>query len=151
MRSLNVTGAHAALYINGRPFGRVTDFQWNYSTPKRELRGIDVVEPVELAVTSGSISCTFSLLRRIADGGAEGAGMAALMENLPREKYFTVMLLERTTDTVLFRADFASVTSQSWSVPARGRVTGSISFSCLSWNNEVTPLQTGDSPLLPPV
>lgn len=141
MRSLNMTGAHVLLYINGRPFGRVIDFKFAETTPHREIRGIDEIEPVELAPTSASITGSIGVIRRLADGGAEGAGMKALMANLARSKYFTIMLVERTTDTQLFRADYCSVTSQSWDVPIRARVNGTINFSALTWNNEVTPLQ----------
>jgi hypothetical protein len=41
---------------------------------------------------------------------------------------------------VVFQADFCSVESQSWSFEAKGLASGSVSWSALSYRNEVRPL-----------
>jgi hypothetical protein len=85
-----------------------------------------------------------SIYRTVGDGGAEGGGMTAPAEELPREKYFSVLLVDRgASDAVIFQADDCSLTSQAWSVPSRGIVTGSLEFEALTWSNEVKPINFG--------
>ena len=136
MRSRLVTSAKVIVYINDQPFGRVTGFSWTSATPKRPIYGIDSTEPYELAPTTSQCNGNVSLLRLIDDGGLEGPGIVAQFQSLTREKYFKVLLIERSTDTQIFRADFCSVNSQSWDVPAKGLMTGTFSFAALTWNNE---------------
>lgn len=133
-----MVGAKVVMYINGKPFAKVTGFSWSSSTMRRPLYGIDSSQPYELVPTVTRVAGNVSLLRGIADGGLEGAGVTPNFAFLTREKYFSVTLVERTTDTVLFHATNCSATSQSWDVPARGYVTGQMQFEALTWNNEVT-------------
>lgn len=129
------------VYVNGKPFGRCVGFTFKSATAKREIHGIDSLDPYELAATTASISGSMTIVRTVADGGAEGAGMTVTYEDLPREKYFSIMLVDRgANDTVLFQADECSVSSQSWNVPAKGVVTGTVEWSAISWSNEVKPL-----------
>lgn len=135
-----ITGAHVICYVNGARFGRVTSVIWKSATPRKAIYGLDSVDPHELAPTTTRISFTVNLLRTIGDGGAEGAGMAANYEDLPREKYFTMQLVDRSTDTVLFQAQYCSVTMQSWSIPIKDKVTGVLEAEAITWSNEVKPL-----------
>lgn len=123
--------------INGRPYGVVSGFQWKSITPKRAIYAIDSVDPVELAITNTKITGTLSVYRTNGDGGAQGWGIGAPYESLSREKYFSVMLVDRATDRVLFEARYCSLVDEAWSVPSRGIITGSLSFEALSWSNEV--------------
>lgn len=135
-----LTGARVILYINGRPYAAVISFKWDSATPKKAIYGLDSGEPYELAPGQTKITGTITLLRTIGDGGAEGAGMVAEFSDVPREKYFTLALVERLTDTQIFRADQCSVTNQGWDIPSKGTVTGSLSFEALTWNNEAVSL-----------
>lgn len=140
MRPRTVVSARAVLYINGSPFGRVTDFKWNVLQGIKENRGIDSVDPYELAVTASRVMFTMSVIKTGSDGGAEGAGMSAPFQDLPNQKYFSVMLVDRLTDTVMFQSDANMVVSQNWSVPVKGVVTGVIQAQGILWNNEVRAL-----------
>lgn len=136
-RSLLITGAKVFLYVNGRPYGRCADFRWNSDTPARSIRGIDSMEPFELAPTVSNVSGSMTIYRLSNDGGAEGAGLVAPVSELSREKYASMMLIERNTNQVLFRTDFVKLTGQSWSAPARGYVMGNLSFEAIGYSNEV--------------
>ena len=138
-RALVVTGAAIVCYVNGTPYGRVSGFSFRSATPRRALYGLDVIDPQELAPTQTKISGTLKLYRTVGDGGAEGAGMVANFEDLPREKYFTLQLVDRGSDKVIFQAQKCSVTMQAWDFPRKGVVTGSLEFEAITWNNEVTP------------
>lgn len=140
-RAKVVVSAGVILYVNGRAYGRVKGFQWNSDTPVAPKYGLDSTEPFELAPTITKINGKISVYRTIGDGGAEGAAMATPYEDLPRAKYFTVQLIERASDTVVFEARECSVVRQSWSVPERGMVTGEVEFEALEWSNELRPLR----------
>lgn len=124
------------MYVNGAPFGRVTSFRFSSSTPRDAIYAIDSLDPFELAPTRTRVTGSLGLVRTIADGGAEGAGMTSNYEQLSREKYFSLMLVERISDTVIFRADYCSVVTQQWDVSAKEMVRGSIEFEALDWSNE---------------
>lgn len=125
------------MYVNNRPYGKVTGFRWSSNTPREALYGIDAMDPIELAPTRTKISGTLALLRTLGDGGAEGAGFTAPYEQLSREKYFSLYLLDLQTDKTIFRADYCSVTNQSWDIGARELIKGSLEFEALDWSNEV--------------
>jgi hypothetical protein len=136
-RSTLIVSAGVVLYVNGNPYARVLGFQWGISTPRNALHGIDAITPFELALTSTSVSGSLTVYRQSQDGGAEGAGFTVTMPELPREKYFSMMLIEPHTNTILFEARQCSVESQSWQVALKSYVIGSISFSAISASNEI--------------
>lgn len=138
-----ITGAKVLLYVNGEPFGKVMRFAWSAETPRKSFYTIDSAEPAELGQTTTRISGSLGIYRIHADGGAEGSGIVAPFPDLTKERYFSIVLLERTTDTVIFRADNCSLLSQSWDVPVRGFVTGTLNFQALSWSNEVKSRTAG--------
>jgi len=139
-RSPILTSAQVVLYINGVMYGRVSSFRFNSDTPRKDIRGVDSVIPFELGLTTNKISCTMSVYRMSQDGGAEGAGLVAPVDELTREKYFTAVLIDISSGSVIFQAEFCSVDSQNWQFDARQVVQGQISFSALNWSNEVRPV-----------
>lgn len=136
-RARTIVSAGVLLYVNNQPFGKVTGFKFSSDTPRDAIQGIDAVDPFELAPTVTRVKGSLELVRTIGDGGVEGAGLTTNFEALPQEKYFSIMLVERISDTVLFRADYCSVQSQSWEFRAKEMVHGSVEFEALSWSNEV--------------
>lgn len=138
-RAKVITGASVVLHLNGKPFGRVRAFQWSSDTPRAPKYGLDSTEPFELIPTTTRITGRISLYRTVGDAGAEGAGMTAPYEFLPKEKYFSLYLVERGSDTTIFEALYCSVVRQSWSAPEKGMVTGEIEFEALDWSNEFRP------------
>ena len=79
-----------------------------------------------------------SVLRVSGDVGAEGSGIVAPYPDLPREKYFSVTLVEIDTDTVIFNSSRCSLVSQRWEIGARGIVTGDFAFKAVNWNHQFT-------------
>lgn len=134
------TGAKVVCYINGFVYGLVTGMSFGSATPHKELRGIDSQFPIELAPTMVSISGQLELLRRAGDGGLEAAGITAQFQQITQQRYFSIMLLDRLTNSVLFQANYCVCTGQQWGIPSRGIVTGSFPFTALEWNNEVKPV-----------
>jgi hypothetical protein len=135
-RSRLLTAAKLVLYVNGKPYSLATHLRWDSGTPKKSIYALDSGEPYELAPTTTKVSGSIGLLRLIGDGGLEGAGITPNFESLVREKYFTMALIERSTNTEIFRANRCSVVNQSWDVPSKSIVTGTFVFEALDWNNE---------------
>lgn len=129
--------AKVVLYINGRAYAQVTNFRWNSETPTREIAGIDSSEPYELAPTRTKVTGSIGLVRLVGDGGAEGAGATVPFEHIPAGRYFSLMLVDRSTDTTIFRADNCRASQQNWDVPMKGFITGSLAFEALAWSNEL--------------
>lgn len=133
-----LTGARLIVYINGSMFGKINRLSWEDITPHKEASGVDMVMPIELMPTRKSIQGVMNVYRLAGDGGAEGSGMAGVADHLSTEKYFTILVLDRLTDKVVFRSDFNKTERQSWQIATKALVEGSISFKGLVWSNEVS-------------
>lgn len=136
-RSRVLASSSVVVYVNGKLFGHCASFSFSSHTPRKAIYGLDSTEPYELAPTTTRVSASMQVYRLVGDAGAEGAGITAPYDDLPKEKYFTVMLVDRGSDSTLFRADYCSLTSQSWSIPSRGIVTGSLDIEAINWSNEL--------------
>jgi hypothetical protein len=144
--SILLSAAQVALYINGNQFGRVNGFTYSVDTPRKRLATVDSLIPFELATGQTHITGNMTIYRTALDGAAEGPGMVAPIDELPREKYFSIVLVDLTTQVVIFQADFCSVEQQSWSINSKGLVMGTVAWSALSYQNEVRPLGDGLDP-----
>lgn len=136
-RAKTIVSGGVVLYLNGKPFGRVTSFSYSSTSPRKEIYGLDSTEPFELMPTTTQCSGRIGLIRTVGDGGAEGAGMTVQYGDLPREKYFKLQLVERVSDTILFEANYCSVQSQSWAVGSKSAISGEVDFKALDWSNEL--------------
>lgn len=136
MTSFTIPTAATVLRINGKPYGCVSSFSWSSSTPQKAVNGIDDLAAQELIPTSASVSGNISLYRITGSGGLEGAGLTTSFDEIPRERYFVLQLVDTRTDQILFEARSCKVESQQWNVAAKSLITGSCSFRGLQWNNE---------------
>lgn len=134
-----VTAAKVLVYVNGRLFGRCTSFSWSSDTPRKEIRTVDIPHPVELAPTTTGVRWNMGVLRTVGDGGIQGAGMIATQQSdISREKYFTLLLVERSSNLVLFKADMCNTSSENWGINAKAIVSGQVSGSGIVWGNEAS-------------
>ncbi len=118
----------------------MSSFDFRSDTPHKELHGIDSSDAFELAPTTNGCSGTLGVFRSLNDGGAEGAGLTPVNADLSRGKYFSLILIERLSESILFQARKCVLVSQSWNAPARGYLTGSLSFKSTDFTNEVSRL-----------
>lgn len=131
-----ITAPRILVYINSKLYGVVTSFTWTSSTPRKKIRSIDIMHPVELAATITEVTWNMGILRVMGDGGLQGAGVVAKSEYLSREKYFTILLVDRLSDLPLFNSEMNQVDSENWSVTAKGLLSGQVSGAGISWSNE---------------
>lgn len=134
-----ITGGRTFCYINGNLFGRIDSFSFGYGTPKKAIRGIDIPFPIELAPTYLEVTGTMTLYRLVGDGGTQGAGINVDPMLLSLQKYFTILITERSSDINLFKADYCSTDNESWTVAARGVMKGTVTFHGIVWSNEASP------------
>jgi hypothetical protein len=133
-----MVSAHVVCYINNKMLGVVTGFSWTSNTPRKEIRSIDIPVPVELASTTTSVSFSMSVLRATGDGGMQGSGVVVPQNLVSREKYFTILLVDRATDLPVFKADFCQTDSESWTVTPKSLLSGQVQGKGLIWNNEAS-------------
>jgi len=134
-----LTGAQTVAHINNKPYA-MASFDWSVSYQRREAHCVDWLGPVELIPGSQTVHGTMIIYRLRGDGGIESAGIAGTQMDSSVEKYFSILVTDRIGGATLFQADRCSVDSQSWKI-GRGYVMGTVSFTCINWNNE-TPDST---------
>ena len=138
-RTFTIASAQCLAWINGVQVGQVSGFSWRSMENRREVYAVDQNQPFELIPTQSRVQCNLRLWRLLLDGGSQGLGMSGGLDAMVRERYFTFMITERSTDTVLFQAQECSLNDESWDIQPRGIVTGTLSFTALTWNNEALP------------
>ncbi len=131
-------GAGFKLYINNRIFGIATGFEWSSEAGRKAIYGLDSVNPFELAPGANSVRGKVDCIRIRLDGGLEGRGIAAPSngQDILSEKYISIVLVDRLTDTVVFRCDQCAVQSQSWRTDTKNIMRGNFSFLGIEWSNE---------------
>lgn len=136
MPSRVLVGAKVLVFINGYLYGHVTGLRWDSQTPTAARMGIDSMTAYELSPTIAKVSGSVNLLRLEGDGGLEGRGIVAPFSHIPRERYFSVLVVDRKSKKTLHRADHCKISFQSWNYTARARVEGTFTFEGIEWNNE---------------
>jgi hypothetical protein len=131
-----VTSPHCVCYINSVPFARCCGLNLDILTPRKAIRGIDTLQVVELAPAGISTRGSLQIYRFHRDGGIEAAGLAATFDAITREKYASMMVMDRLTDTVLAQIDKFCVEHQTWTITPKSFVIGTISFTGIDYNND---------------
>ena len=131
-----LSGARVLAYVNGKLLGRVTSFSWSSSTPRKSIRCVDIATPVELAATTVETTWQMGVVRSMGDGGMQGAGIVANQVNVIREKYFTLLLIERLSQLPVFQADLCQTDGEQWSITPKGLMAGTVSGKSITWTNE---------------
>lgn len=144
-RSMLTVGAHCRVYINGQPFGRTISGEFFSETPRREVKVLDSFVTYEMIHQGPSTGGQLRVYRSHGDGGAQAAGIVAFAADLSIEKYFSILILDRFSDTTIYRADRCSLNREHWSLPTKGYVTGTLDFKGLDWSNEAQSKLTSSS------
>lgn len=133
-----ISGADVVVYLNNQVYARVAEISFQNMEPAREVQTIDTLLPAE--EVPGPVRCrvTMRVYRLRRDGGAQGAGATTTWPDITRQKYAAVLVVDRVTDAVLFRADRCKMVSEDWPI-GRALLVGTLTFQILSWSNEVQP------------
>lgn len=132
-----LNGSRILVYFNNRPYGRCASIAFSTITPHKPARGVDVPYICENMPTTYAVQGSMTVYRMIGDGGAEGSGIQAPQYLQSREKYGTLVLTERQTDTTVLKIDQVSIDSQAWTFASKTLVMGNITFTGIVFTNEV--------------
>lgn len=133
-----VISADVQAYVNGQSVGRVESLGFDSVTERVEAFGIDVLPAQELMAGRVHVKVNMSVLRTTADGGAQGMGAVAQAADAASERYVSLMLRDRRTDTPILAADTCQMESESWRVVAKDLMRGSLTFKVIVWSNEAS-------------
>lgn len=137
MPSIVLAGAHVVLAVNGRVVGRVVSFRWTRRRSVRRVQGIDQIVASELVPGPVVVAGQIGIIRTRRDGGAEGAGFIPPTPDLTREQYVSLMLRDRTSDTVVVRVDQALIESEGWQAEVKNIISATLSFEGIDLSTEV--------------
>lgn len=137
MAAKTLSGPSVKIFINNKLLGFVTGVELKMSSGRRPIYELDSVTPAELAPGPRSVNGVVSVVRIRLDGGLEGRGIAATDRNIMLEKYISITLVDRLTDTVIFKCEEAAVNDQSWAIQSKNIVTGTFTFTGKGWTNEL--------------
>jgi hypothetical protein len=129
-------GATVKVFVNGSLLGWAAGINLRIRTPVRQAHGIDSSTAFEAIPTTYSVTATMTVYRGRHSGGAEGAGLAASGENLLKQKYATIELVDRLSNAVIAKLTECMVTDQAWSYLPKQLVTGQISLDGINHQNE---------------
>jgi hypothetical protein len=138
MITKTLRGGDIKVYINGKLFKPVISLSFSINSGHHSIGGIDINTPFELAPGPTRIRGNIELLRGRNDGGLEGQGVAAPNDDILLEKYFTLALIDRLTDSVMLYMDECVIIDQNWNVPSKNIVTGTATFEGIGWANEAS-------------
>ena len=130
-----VASPHCVAYINSVALARCCGLSYDIASPRKPLHGIDVLQPVELVPTGLSFSGTLQIYKLKDDGGAEVIGLVPTWDKVTKGKYFSLMVLDRSTDGVIINIDKCEVLNQSWSIIPKSFVLGTITFSGFQYSS----------------
>jgi hypothetical protein len=139
MSSLIVT-ANTVLYINGTPYVFVSEVTPTITSPQKILRGIDYLPGIEMAPMPVEYTVSAILYRKKNSGGLEGQGFLPKWDKATRGKYFSAIIMDRTTQEILFETQRNLITSQSWRLAPRNILTGQVTWVGLGYSNDGTTL-----------
>jgi hypothetical protein len=130
-----IVGAHAVLYINGIPYAYVSELDPTITSPQKVLHGIDYLPPLDAAPGPLSYSVSAQVYRHRNSVGLEGDGLVPMWNKATRGKYFSAIIMDRLTQTILFESQRNLVVGQSWRI-GKGFVIGQVTWQGLGYTND---------------
>jgi hypothetical protein len=133
--SVIISGAQCVVYINGKPFAQVSNFEYQVATPQKVIHGIDTLLPLDTVPGAVGYTASMNMYRMRRQGGIEGDGLGPSWSAATRGKYFSLILLDRASSDILFEGKKNIITNQAWSIATKQLVTGSVAFTGLFYDN----------------
>jgi hypothetical protein len=138
-------GSNLKVVINNKTLGLVTGFTYSIDYGRKSLRGVDNPFPQEIVSGQQTVRGTVSCVRlkgvslenigvvtsQFDSISTMGDNKSGTIGQMAADPYISIALVDRGNDEAVFRVDMASITSQQWSVGARGLMTGSFEFEAV--------------------
>ena len=136
-----MAGAAVRLLVNGKIIGVGTSVQISREQGIKPIYGVDVVTPQELATTGPyTVRGSITGLRTRSSGGFDGLQVvnASTLGDYFNQKYCTLELVDRKTNTVFAKVDRVLFNSDTIQVSAKTVVTISATFVGTFLTNEIS-------------
>lgn len=140
-RSPLQTSPSMVLRVNGKNIGFVSDLNYSITQGQKAIIGVDSPFPQEIAQGAGVSICQGSMqLFKLKGVSTESAGLVGYRNKnkdmqtnmsettLGSARYSIVELVDRENHTLVLKVTNCMFASQSWRIPAKGLMVGSISF-----------------------
>jgi hypothetical protein len=136
MRIITLRGGDIKVYINNHLFNNVAALGFTINYNRHEIFSIDDNTAVEIIPGPINVNGQIRLYRKKGSGGAEGQGLVAPEHLILKEKYFHLVVVDRSTDTLILEVDKCVVSRQQWNFDSQTLSVGVIEFSGFGVINE---------------
>ncbi len=132
-----IKGAECKLFIGGKVYAEVQSISYTLDYGETEIYGIDSPYPQEIAHTKTTVQGTVSGVRVKLTGGLQGYNARPRINEILYNPYVSLEIRDRQTDTKLLWLPQMKVTSETFSVEAKGIVRLSFAFKGIVPYNEI--------------
>lgn len=132
-----IRGADIKLFISGKIYPEVQSLQYTIDYGEHEIYGIDSPYAQEIAHTKISVQGSITGIRIKMSGGLQGAGAREKIHNIIHAPYVSLEIRDRQNNSKLLWLPQMKVTSESFSVSAKGSVKLSFKFKGIIPFNEL--------------
>lgn len=136
MRPKLITGPRVLVWVNSKLYGVVKSFSYESDTPRKGIQTIDMSNDVELGTTRVKVRWNMTVYRVGGDGGLQGAGLVARSHEISKEKYFSILVVDRLYDLPIFSAEMCQTDRESGGINAKGIMEIQLSGTGILWSNE---------------
>ena len=142
-----IKGAEIKLLIGGKVYAEVQSISYSINYSETEIFGIDSIFAQEIKTDRVTCSGTISGVRVKLTGGLQGYDLRPRINEILHAPYVSLEIRDRQTDTKLLWLPQMKVTSENFSVTAKGILKINFSFKGIIPYGEMdisgkTPKQT---------
>ena len=131
-----LSGADIKVYINGSFLGWTQGVTYRSSTPVRAVHVVDQSTPAELIPTTLAVVFSMQVFRGRGQGSAEGLGLVPFGDEIVMQKYNSIELLDRETDTLVGHFVDCLVIEQNWNLMFKKMWMGNLTLQGRQYGNE---------------
>ena len=122
-------GADIKLYVAGKLYPVAISINYTIDYGEHEIYGIDSQFPQEIASTRMSVKGTVSGVRAKLSGGLQGFNLRTRINEILHSPYTSLRLVDRHSNEDLLWLPQMKVSSETFSVQAKGIVNINFSFT----------------------
>lgn len=127
-----IPGFSIKIFINGKVFGEVNQASWTVDSAEQEIDGIDSMFAQEIASVRHRAFGSFKGFRIRQSNGLASINARPILAELIASPYISIRIQDRHTGEDLIYFPKAKITSESYSVGAKGMLMADLSFRALA-------------------
>ena len=127
-QSVVIKGAECRLYVGGKLYAEVQTIQYTIDYGEEEIHGIDSQFAQEIAPTKLSVNGQVTGIRVKFTGGLQGYSLRTKINEILHGPYVSLRIQDRQTEQDIFWLPQMKVTSETFTVSAKGVVNINFKF-----------------------